>query len=208
MHESRLVIVENAKSAQEAIDLTEKIMTPYQVDVEHGWEHHDVHSSEITRALQGTAYQGREHEDTQEAIEAIRSCISSWCTGYSTAGTYNRATGTYGYMIPNNPEGRYDWYVIGGRYRGLIKIKDSTPESAKRAPGADSLMESCVETSDLGPNDVAVARYTDIEEIMEGSLNEVWIRGQWEPVGLPADFEDVWESIPETAWVVVVDCHC
>ncbi len=96
-----------------------------------------------------------------------------------------------------NPHGKYDWYEIGGRFRGYLKLNDKTGP----------------------PKGVAQAYKKDVfeEPILENPPAAVLCNGNWEECPYASDpdilkqwrksFATLYRSIPEDCRLTVVDLH-
>lgn len=111
----------------------------------------------------------------------------------------------------NNPNSKWDWYVLGGRWSGLIKLKDG----AKGVSG-----ESGVFDNETG---IDQARKGDIANISEIGTFAVLKGGKWYEKGrmgwwgivIDGKEEEQWkeeqkkliDGLPDDCLISIYDCH-
>jgi len=95
---------------------------------------------------------------------------------------------------PHNPQGHWDWYVIGGRYSGWIPLRElDVPAYEPRC-------------------NATYAKYVNWDAMDEPPCvlkNGVWYGRWWESIeGTKSfDFHEVIKDVNPDALVVIVDCH-
>lgn len=123
---------------------------------------------------------------------------------------------------PFNPEGKWDWWELGGRWLGLFDVADATEVAYYGEPGTFG-------NGPAHPNgcDVAVRRVIRNDPLDQ--IHAVLAEGVWKdshPVadwnthelGNPIDWEGAeqrfqawlahfWQSIPSDQWLALIDYH-
>lgn len=117
--------------------------------------------------------------------------------------------GKFGYY--HNPNSKWDWYQLGGRWSGLIKLKD----------GANGLVgESGTFNNPTGIDQAKKSDITNLDELStfavlkDGEWFEKGEMGWWGMVSNPKDDEE-WEtqfksllsSLSEDTLISIYDCH-
>lgn len=91
-----------------------------------------------------------------------------------------------------NPDGRWDWYRIGGRWSGRMLVKDGTPKFLPEKPGWDVPADRPAAASD-----VAVKERIQIETL--DNFHTIIVDGKWhEKPGFSHDAPD--KDARERAW--------
>ena len=78
---------------------------------------------------------------------------------------YVKQDGKFGRIC--NPDARWDWYVTGGRWTGLLLLKPGSPEGIKGRPG--TMGEPC---TDPMRADIALLKDIDFKGMAQDSINE------------------------------------
>lgn len=132
-HSTVTVVVRHADSPAEAVQQAESMLEPYS-------EHPDVpHTApiptpEVERIL-SLSTEGSLAQKTLEEVTAdpasrtsLLRVLGECMTGDPSSGRWDGQT--YGYHTTSNPDGRWDWYSIGGRWQGFYTLKDGTDSEA------------------------------------------------------------------------------
>ncbi len=124
-----------------------------------------------------------------------------------------------GYMSTYNPKSKWDWYSIGGRWKGILRIK----------PGADSGIQgegswtNADEDYEATQVDSALKKDVDWEhpEMKDFCLYALLDDNGWHEKGemgwfgistnevqdWESEFKKLLDAIPDDARITVVDCH-
>lgn len=121
--------------------------------------------------------------------------------------------GSNGEVYSNyNPKSKWDWYVLGGRWSGLIKLK----ENANGNTGRGSLVmqnEAGIDQAEKG--DIAnFDELTTFAVLKDGEWYEKGKMGWWGAVHDEKD-EELWENelkklvqgLPDDTLISIFDCH-
>lgn len=143
-------------------------------------------------------------------------------------GGYKKENGVYGYW--HNPNRKWDWYVLGGRWQGLLKLKPTAkfngesgqtalfnPSGTFRASAPD-LQEGCCDQARICDIDWEgmknVRPFATFAVLKDGVWYERGSMGWWGVVSNEMK-DDEWEdkfaellaSLPEDTLISVYDCH-
>lgn len=137
-HSTVTVVVEHATTPNEAFDQAVQMLAPYDEDlgspqmvrVSHDEVAEILAESEDPK-IQGLSPLSPTGAAAQPSAQTdILARVAQYKTGDPTCGAYNNHTGEYGYITSYNPDGRWDWYMVGGRWQGFYLIKDNVaPEN-------------------------------------------------------------------------------
>jgi hypothetical protein len=111
-----------------------------------------------------------------------------------------------------NPKSKWDWYVLGGRWSGLIKLK----EGASGKSGRGSLImqnESGIDQAKKG-DIINIDELITFAILKDGEWYEKGKMGWW-GITIDAKEEDVWasefkklvEGLPDDTLISIFDCH-
>lgn len=119
-----------------------------------------------------------------------------------------------------NPESKWDWYVVGGRFAGLLKLKD---EVKATPPNFSYGWNEGEKQKVMSENRSDIAKKGDVSNINDivcfALLKDgIWFeRGKmgWWALVTNEKNKDVWESefkkltnaLPENTLITIVDCH-
>lgn len=126
-HSTLLVIVENAKTEQEALAIAEDRLAPYWEELEvEPYVRGDIEASDLGWAFYGT-------EDKQPSKEVLEYELANpteegaeKLTEYY-GGEVKVEDGKYVSYSTYNPKSKWDWYEVGGRWDGMIpSISEAT----------------------------------------------------------------------------------
>lgn len=130
---------------------------------------------------------------------------------YCGDGGRDPSKGRYGYW--ENPNSKWDWYLVGGRWTGFFKLKDG----ANGSHGEPGLMTDPPEagTADIVKlGDLAEPPRRTFAVVKDGKWYERGRMGWWAMVS-DEKAEEAWESefhnlldgLPEDTTLTIVDCH-
>jgi hypothetical protein len=86
---------------------------------------------------------------------------------------YEQKDGKYGYM--HNPQAKWDWWSLGGRWRGLLPVKDVT-KATQGLPGVFGERKTEANTADATKfSNLDIER---IDRLMEEQINNFWAEYQ------------------------------
>lgn len=142
---------------------------------------------------------GKEFDSYEEYLEYVTEDMA-----------YNKDTDEYGYY--RNPNAKYDWYELGGRWAGSLKLKPG--ESGVRGTPAvgltvaDGTADSCKVSQLSSPPDIPFAVLKDGVWNAKGEMG-------WFGVVSNAKDEDIWEAevrslladLPGDTMLSLYDCH-
>jgi hypothetical protein len=107
-----------------------------------------------------------------------------------------------------NPQARYDWYRVGGRFRGYLRLA---------SPASRSWREKMLGRPDAGAADRARKRDVDVSAVLADPPAVLVLDGAWHECPLGADEGDArrWgdelasllDAVPDDATLTVVDLH-
>lgn len=103
--------------------------------------------------------------------------------------------GVWGYYY--NPEAMFDWYVVGGRWRGLLHGKSILK---KGDVNLDEL--------DVIPYFIMSDKFTDQHVFAKGKMgwfgmsSDDYDNEEWEEL-----FKHLWNNLDDDLWVIVLDFH-
>lgn len=127
-HSAVLVVVREASGVMDAICGAEDALAPFDEGMEVEpyvlWQSED----EVQRAIgyyteNPTAALGpRPNKDDSHLTEWTRRAVGLWNTDAIHSGVHE--DGKYGYRSTYNPRARWDWYSLGGRWRGFFQVKE------------------------------------------------------------------------------------
>lgn len=163
-----------------------------------GWEEVELPFKEIMTLVEFIKYQ--QHDDfpiLQEGdvpdLEDGDGCKWGWAR-------VNAAGEVIEYTRRTNPNAEWDWWVLGGRYSGFLKLKEGAGVIAEK--GRKGLMGSCMNDG-AGWVDSVVKGAIDFEGMRANDGNKAadrWDKANAAKVaaGLPSDATwDTWETVRE-----------
>lgn len=115
-----------------------------------------------------------------------------------------------GYWSTSNPKSKYDWYKIGGRWKGFLKLK--VPKKSKwwffggrTVSTTDSALIDEIDVADLKTKEPAFVLINGqwcegtmaLSDTLNGKSDEMWKR----------KFQEIVDKIPSGSIVTVVDVH-
>lgn len=117
---------------------------------------------------------------------------------------YGVRDGVLGRMTTYNPESKWDWYVIGGRWRGFFPLKEGVEYDPSRLgePGTFEALEGDLEDySKVRRVDIALKEQIDFEaarDKTEQEGRELYVK--WQDIfvkhGRPKSWDEIRDSIP------------
>lgn len=164
-HSTVTVIVRDADSPADAVKQAENMMEPYDEqkivghivpiparEVEHILSL--VAPAELARKTLAEVT-----ADEEERLALLR-ILGEYMTGDPDGGRWDGET--YGYYTTSNPEGRWDWYMVGGRWQGFYNLAEGA-EDDEHLLGEPGAFFSRPEETLGGCADVARKRAIDVE---------------------------------------------
>jgi hypothetical protein len=167
----------------ETPDEVEKVLAPFdeELEVEPYKEYIEKPNDEWERHLKLL----EEHpEDRDEHDSDIVSFLSSWYESPVTMEDSPDGTKLYSYLSTSNPNSKWDWWVIGGRWSGFFKVKPGEngiqgnrtsfsfdePLAAADPSWADQVRKEQVDFNTMRAHAVQEANeeFTKYEETIEG----------------------------------------
>ena len=104
---------------------------------------------------------------------------------------YSKHNGEYGYW--NNPNAKWDWYQLGGRWSGYFKLK----EGSDGTKGECGVLNSC-RTEDKGHADQLLKKDIDLEGMFADAMKKAAERyNEFEEVTKGLDPPPRWDSVRE-----------
>ena len=104
-------------------------------------------------------------------------------------------TGKKGYW--NNPNSKWDWYSLGGRWSGMIKLKNGANGKAGKG--------SLVMQNEVG---IDQANKKDIENFSELTTFAVIKDGKWyEDAQWASELQKLVMELPDETSISIYDCH-
>ncbi|WP_288078571.1 hypothetical protein [Pseudomonas sp.] len=163
-----------------------------------GWEDVDVPVKDVMTLVEFIKYQNHEdfpilQEDDVPDLEDRDGCKWGWAR-------INAAGEVIEYTLRTNPNAQWDWWQLGGRYSGFLKLKEGAGAIAEK--GRKGLMGSCMND---GPSwvDSVVKSAIDFDGMREKDGNEAasrWDKAAAAKVaaGFAADATwDSWDTVRE-----------
>lgn len=172
-HYAVMVVVDKAETAQEATEIAELRLFPYS-------EHNEVEpyfspeSPEFVKmAIENYAEQSKTSKPvpgTPQYREWVKAAVSEFC---GEDAVYNEETDQYGVMSTYNPDSKWDWFVLGGRWQGAFlarehaKVLMGSQEAASSQPmlGEPPAMGSSAYESLKGRADAARKQDIDFDQM-------------------------------------------
>lgn len=152
------VIVKDAANAAEAVAKADEALEPFDENRPMKERIELVSDDELQRMVASYRGEGQAVPAWDATSETDRThltkLVGDYFTGNPENGVWNGET--YGYRVIFNPAARWDWYQVGGRWRGFYMVKDSAKDYAVGEAGAGG-------NAVLGPNRADVARVKDID---------------------------------------------
>jgi len=143
MHHSLLVVIRNATDPIDASNKLDDLIQPYNENLEVSPYVEWCSDAEVARAEAAFRDDPSEYgpgplskvpEGDLEAFnEWRRRAVGAWHTG-TESGVYNPETGKFGHESTCNPEGRWDWWQLGGRWHGFWQVRPGVLIGAEPAP--------------------------------------------------------------------------
>lgn len=163
-HSPVTVIVRNADDPASAVKQAEAMLEPYD---EQNIVGHTVPipAPEVEHILSLVAPDNLARKPLAEVTAddddrlALLRILGEYMTGTPDNGRWNGET--YGYYTTFNPEGRWDWYTVGGGWQGFYDLKEGVG-STHYLLGAPGTFSGPVKALD-GRADVARKRSIDVE---------------------------------------------
>ncbi|MEM4625705.1 MAG: hypothetical protein QXJ28_03010 [Candidatus Pacearchaeota archaeon] len=150
-----------------------------------------------------------------------------------TGDEYNEDEDALGYWY--NPNGEWDWYVIGGRWARFFKVKYRTPkdrtyiapdslkeEDPVYEDGVDGCYKGDLDVDDmkartlkrLNPNQIDLVFSSKIQALPKYEQSNVpfyseavLLNGEWIPTEDNNTAWDIIKDLPDTCFLVLVDYH-
>lgn len=150
-HSVVVVVIRDAANADEAGDKLEELLDPFNEnkDVPHVEE---VAEEEVERAVAFYTEHPEHLVDADEPAESIGEltedikndpleygrwkarCVGAFCGNGASSGSYNGIDQTFSYESTYNPKSRWDWYALGGRWRGFFELRLNKTTSVLPSP--------------------------------------------------------------------------
>lgn len=147
-HFSHVVVVRNVANADAAIAAAELALEPFSENAEVQEYFSHVEAEEVDRAVafyrQRPEYCGPDGDgpvkpfdeyvaegDLEAWHEWQRMAVGAYCASDIEKGVYDDTLG-FGYMSTYNPDSKWDWYAIGGRWNGFFKVKSTAKQDEFR----------------------------------------------------------------------------
>lgn len=107
-----------------------------------------------------------------------------------------------------NPVGKWDGWIVGGRWSGLLRGIPEAREGMSDAAGDDAARDQ-MRLADLAPEILATPGPLD-------AVHALLIDGEWRdaedgrvsPRDFAADLRRRLSALDGARWITVVDCHC
>lgn len=196
--------------AESAVENAIKMMAPYQEydgegsipekyvvfeDLEEEWR---------KEYEEKTMNDGTKLKDEYKTFEEF---VEEW-----QGGKKDPETGKYGYR--HNPNGKWDWFIVGGRWFGYLRVK-GTKESRSRSIRGEKSWQNAAE--EYGENECDVAQIRDVEwgwykKRAEEAFEKVWIESELVKKGERGEFthedgEKVWLPTALVRLIGLGYCH-
>lgn len=119
-HFTTLVIVNEAEDADAAIAVAEQILEPFNENLEVTPYFEPV--DDLETALE---YHRKDHPEPERNSPAWREWVAQAIEDWTgRRGFFHNGAGHWGYMTTYNPNSKWDWYSVGGRWTGFFPLKD------------------------------------------------------------------------------------
>lgn len=134
-HYSVFVAVQ-AESAQEAEQAVEEVLEPFSEHLDVDPYEEEIVPIEVERAL---AYADQQRTEAGEPVlnredpEEVQQAVTEW-VGREVS---RKDDGTLFYETTYNPDGHWDWWVIGGRWAGAFELTNGQRADVARAVDVD-----------------------------------------------------------------------
>jgi hypothetical protein len=211
--------------AKNEAEVSEKLDPFWELDL--GPEEIKVHpyarfSVEFTIAQLENDFLNWKEENPEWAEKYVYDDAIAWVTGWHEY-DLNEEEGGYGYWC--NPDAKWDWFLIGGRWCGMFPLKDGVEGEKGRLPMImrgeevpddrfDISMKKDIDwdamvDEDGNPNFAPFALVTE-----DGEWIERGAMGWWCMVGNEKDQDDwdkivknILDKVPDDTYIAAVDCH-
>lgn len=150
-HSTVLVVVRNADDVTEAEACAETLLAPFdegvQVPPYPRWESPESVQSVVTSSSISVPLNvglRPDEKDTEALAEWTRKAVGFWFANNPDAGV--REGEKFGVKSTYNPQSKWDWYVLGGRWRGFFQVKEKVivghkSEDERMVPRHDAASE-------------------------------------------------------------------
>ena len=133
--------------------------------------------------------------------------------------TWEKRNGRWVKITTYNPDSKWDWYEVGGRWTGLLKLKQGVKPIAESNFSSEWSEEE--ENKVLSENRADIARKGDIENISEIVCFALLKNGKWyergqmgwgaivsnENLEWSTKFKKLVAELPDDTLITIVDCH-
>jgi hypothetical protein len=130
----------------------------------------------------------------QEYYESFEEYMANWC-GYRERDSLHKRYGSY-----QNPQAKWDWYEIGGRFDGRLILKAGIKDGDLIRNGKKE-----------GTANVALFKHIDFDKtdapfavLKDGEWHE---RGNKERIDWESEYRSLLANIPGDTLISVYDCH-
>lgn len=140
MHRTALVVIRYADNPEEAVALAEAALAPFDEQLDFPIIE-EVTAGEIATFFKyvdkyvadGSYSAPPQDEDSPEYKEWLRHHLGMWMLADPNDMVYNQNTDTFHYPSTVNPQGRWDWYSLGGRWRGFFYVNEGVCTATNNA---------------------------------------------------------------------------
>lgn len=177
----------------------EALLKPYdeELEVDHYWEV-EAETPNAFWAVESWIKEGELPDDRPITWDEVLAKLKE--KGWTGNSTYAVIDGKLQRQTTYNPLSRWDWYAVGGRWRGSLRLKDPDAESAVRAePGLMETINGDPEVLDPRQVDRAQKKDIDIEGMRTDAVVEATRRwNQYTDIieehGDFVPFDTIWEK--------------
>jgi len=142
---------------------------------------------------------------SEERLERLREQLGAELEEFLLSQGWKKDEQGWWVWVTGNPQGHWDWYEIGGRYRNWLSLKE----------GASGLLLSPrqeVEATKLGFATISLAKDVDwgrTEPTSAVVKEGKWYGGiaSWRDATWPQKFRELVSDLRLEQVVVIVDCH-
>lgn len=203
-HYATLVVVNDAATADHAIEIAEDMLAPYDENREVGHYFRPESPEGVMSAIEVYS-EGTDSTppppDTPEYRDWVKAAVGYYGGMSPDAGVYNEQTDEYGVMSTHNPDAKWDWYVLGGRWQGSFLVKEqvkvlanSDGVSAGPVLGEDPAFGGYPPEAQKGRADVAQKQDIDFDQmvtlaVLEAERNYDKFEKATEGLAVPPPFE-------------------
>lgn len=156
-----VTVVVQAETEQEAEAAVEAALDPFSEHFEVEPYEQDIEPVEVERALAWADEQRQQAGEPvldRSDVEAVAAAVADW----EGRDVERRGDGSYFYRSTYNPDGHWDWWVIGGRWADRFQLTDGHRGDLARVRDVDlaSMREQAVKDAE--------AAYDEFEEATAG----------------------------------------